>query len=1027
MAIELPKLVAENIGRFTGRAWLLPVLLDWYEKSDERIFLLIGGPGTGKSMISAWLAGFGPQPHDPAAQSQLKQLREAVKAVDFCQAASRNITPQALAENTANQLTANVPGFGAALAATLAERVQIIGTASSGTAEAGASLTGVAIGHIDLGTLGDEMSFDRAFTLPLKKLYSGSYKTPMLLLVDALDEAVTYSGITIADLLSRLADLPPQVRILATTRDDPRVLKFYRHIEPFDLTRRTLPSINDVEEYANTRLSTIADLSETQRSDFAKRVAQQAKGIFLYAAIVLDELLPRLPTVPDLDTYPLLDGLSGLYHDFLTRELGKSDKQWFDTYEPLLGLIAVAQGEGLKANQLAAISHHDVREALRACKQYLSGDLPEGPFRLFHKSFTDFLLEDKDNIDYHIDALTMHGQIADYYWQKYNGNWKECDAYGLHCLVAHLYQLRTDTGQREHLHALVQTRTFIDQRLRGSANPIPVLDDLRLALELALEEDSLAQAWRHIRCYYETARSELSVGKLDQDIRQADYSDALDRTQLYRAHPNPQAWARLWIAWWVASAGKTDMAKKVIWLALRDLPAFEDLTQLSKIQGSAVDELRDQLAWTAGRLLTRIAREVASTPEEQRHWLKQTLDQAPEANASWLLKYWSESPTEWAEQLPEPDKPCEKILEEVEREMDNLDSSAFRQLSLKYRDRLAGVIAHCTADSAHWQKLVDRAIRVISLDDYPSYREMALAWLAAGVLSHPLPEEARAAMGKILAAALETREPELPEDALTMALVFRNPAFSSMMETTMHADDLEQQLINLAKIREAKSTINDVRSAGRRDPWAWTVRRGSAIAAALYRSKHYKRLSDVSAILEFRTHHEPTQSFAGYRCLAYVSAAFRWLEPDLVENDKLRKVQQAKHKINEASIAAGNMVDKVLARERKHLVSDAETWIGGPWPDPADEADVTASLHEAERMPALIRSYYLQFLSAIWANDTARLKRLLPYALGDLTTTDAVFGRLVGALAVVGTLQASGLADLMVALGEPIESVSKAV
>jgi hypothetical protein len=38
-----------------------------------------------------------------------------------------------------------VPGFGEALAASLADRVSIIGTAQAGTAEAGASLVGVSV------------------------------------------------------------------------------------------------------------------------------------------------------------------------------------------------------------------------------------------------------------------------------------------------------------------------------------------------------------------------------------------------------------------------------------------------------------------------------------------------------------------------------------------------------------------------------------------------------------------------------------------------------------------------------------------------------------------------------------------------------------------------------------------------------------------------------------------------------------------------------------------------------------------
>ena len=438
VAIDPPRYVAESIDRLTGRTWLLPKLLDWWDNSQQRLLLLKGGPGTGKSMILAWLANHGPPPGDPTVHMQLARLRRLVKAAHFCQASSRNLTPQAFAESIADQLTGGVTGFGDALAATLADRVQITATQTIGTVASGGAATNLTIGHIDLSTLGDEPSFDRAFVRPLKKLYERGHREPMLLLVDALDEAQTYTGkITLPRLLSGLADLPPGVRILAATRDDPDMLQFFRGAPRFDLIRDAPPDVDDVREYAVQRLKKLV----SKRSEFAERLAKQAQGIFLYAALVLDDLLNRPPSdLPDLATYGLPEGLSGIYHDFLKRELGEVRQPWSDRYRPLLGLVAVAQGEGLSSLQLASILNRDLDEigdTLRRCKQYLSGELPKGPFRPFHKTFADFLLEDEQNIDFHIDAMRWHKTITDYYRERFSDRWADLDAYGAASLLLH--------------------------------------------------------------------------------------------------------------------------------------------------------------------------------------------------------------------------------------------------------------------------------------------------------------------------------------------------------------------------------------------------------------------------------------------------------------------------------------------------------------------------------------------------------------------------------------------------------------
>lgn len=478
MEIPIPKTIAENIKNFTGRTWILPTILEWFEKSDERMFILTGDPGSGKSMIMSWLAGAGPTPVENEACQQLERLRDWIKAVHFCVAASGTTDPKEVARQIANQLTGNVPGFGKAMIATLGDQVQIATEQHVGRVETGGSVTGVYIANLNLGNLSEELSFNRILRDPLKLLYENGYDDPMLLLIDSLDEALTYTGVTnLVQLLAKLSDLPTKVRILVTTRNDQRVMDYFHRHLIFDLIKNAPPDIDDVKEYVVHRLLGNMKLTPAQQVDFAKRVALQAKGIFLYVSIVLNELMLKFPDIPDLETYPLPKDLSVLYSDFLIREIGTEDKgrHWHQIYKPLLGLISVAQGEGLAAVQLNALVKQDVSEYLDTCRQYLIGELPNGPFRLFHKSFADFLLEDKKNKRFHIVGEEMHKCIANYYRKKYHNNWLKCDDYGFRYLTNHLFQLNMVADYSRQLYELLAS-DYLEIKAQNGISA--VIDDL---------------------------------------------------------------------------------------------------------------------------------------------------------------------------------------------------------------------------------------------------------------------------------------------------------------------------------------------------------------------------------------------------------------------------------------------------------------------------------------------------------------------------------------------------------------------
>ncbi len=470
---------ADRITHFTGRTWLLPPLLAWLERPVEPVFLVTGGPGSGMTMLVHWLAATGgrdlwPAPGRPQDASQLEDLRSRVAAAYFCSSARHNLSPRQVAESLANQLVRHIPEFAAALTATLAERVRISATLSAGTITGG-EVSPVRIDYLDLGAWDDEASFSAAFYQPIQQLYASGYTKPILILIDALDEAYSYTGrISLVHLLSRLEDLPGPVRFLVTTRPDPRLLRFFRTAPSLDLVSDAPDGPAEVSTYVSHRLAAqLPSLDSAACQQLAARISAQAQGVFLAARLLLDDLLahPERLAADDLLAHPEplasaphlpgLQKLGDFYYDFLNRELGRDESLWFATYRPLLGLIAVSRGFGFTRLQLAALLDQDVDQPLRVCKQMLAGDLPDGPFRFFDRSFSDFLLTDPHNLDFHIPAGEMHRKITDYYLQTYRQDWMECDSYGLYHLVAHTLACPMNTAERKEVFASLLSDSFV--------------------------------------------------------------------------------------------------------------------------------------------------------------------------------------------------------------------------------------------------------------------------------------------------------------------------------------------------------------------------------------------------------------------------------------------------------------------------------------------------------------------------------------------------------------------------------------
>ena len=395
----------------------------------------------------------------------------------------------------------------------------------------------------------------QAVTLPLKRMREAGESTRVVLLVDALDESLASQ--TAKELPWLLGDVE-YAHLVVTARADPRAIgRLGERALHVDLLANGPPGRDDVLEYLQRRLT--PEGGPDAMAVLAQRIAGQASGNFLYAFYVI-EALRGARVLAGLDEagargVPLPDGgLPGVYRDFLHRELWRDDRAWSTRFGPVLGPLAVAQDEGLTTEQLRLVAgplagepvtRADIWEVTRAAGQFLDGPAPDGPFRVYHQSFANFLVDPEQNPDFLIDAAETHEAIVAAYAATDPLSW---DSYARRNLALHA----SKAGQLDHLledaqfllaadparlvphlgaarSAAARAAAAVYQRAQHllRANPIP---QAATQLELAALQrgasalaDRIAalpirRAWTFPWCHWAAEPGSLILGKLDDRI-----------------------------------------------------------------------------------------------------------------------------------------------------------------------------------------------------------------------------------------------------------------------------------------------------------------------------------------------------------------------------------------------------------------------------------------------------------------------------------------------------------------------------
>lgn len=198
-------LAAKKASHYPGtREWVFDAVRSWLETGD-RLFWLVGGAGTGKSVASAKLF-------------DVDDIKNQIVAWHFCQHNNAsNSELRVILESLSAMLQRNLPGF----------KVSDVNAALFGPTE--------------------EM-FERLIAAPLTRVKAPT--KPAVIILDALDELPAESLRPVLTLLSdAIQSLPPFIRIYVTSRDEAVIKAQLQKFAPLELKVDEIRNREDLRAY----------------------------------------------------------------------------------------------------------------------------------------------------------------------------------------------------------------------------------------------------------------------------------------------------------------------------------------------------------------------------------------------------------------------------------------------------------------------------------------------------------------------------------------------------------------------------------------------------------------------------------------------------------------------------------------------------------------------------------------------------------------------------------------------------------